>query len=450
APSGLAIVDREGRVARGNLTLARLTGVPLQGLPGCALPALFPEWPAGDADPLARAREGATSSRLIAGPGGRMLVLTLAPERAGRIVAVVDDITREQEAHEALRRSEARFRALLEAAPVAILTIERTGTVEAVNATAQALVGLPDVPRAFLADLVVPGDRSFLAGQCQQAFGGARRECTVHFRRPDGTVREVALVLVPIEERGGVRTVLGIARDVTDERALQERVAHAEKMAALGQLVSGVAHELNNPLAGITALAEALALDVQDEGTERVLETIRREAARAARIVQDLLLFSHQRPLVRRAVDLPALLREAVAAPGVDPARWELVAEGEVPPADADPDQLLQVLRNLVRNADQAMAGRPGARGRLRAWAEGDRVACEVADEGPGIAPDVLNRIFEPFFTTKPAGEGTGLGLSISHGIIRAHGGEIRAQNRPTGGARFWFELPRAIPPRPR
>jgi len=227
-------------------------------------------------------------------------------------------------------------------------------------------------------------------------------------------------------------------------------VVHAEKMAALGQLVSGVAHEINNPLAGITALAEALAVEDRDEGTDRILSTIRQEAKRAARIVQELLLFSRQRPLLRGEVDLNAIAREVMMVTTSNGTRWALELDPELPPVTADHDQLMQVVRNLVRNAAQAMEGNPGATGTLRTWAEEHLVCCEVRDEGPGIPPDVLNRIFEPFFTTKGAGEGTGLGLSISHGIVRAHGGEIRAQNRPEGGARFWFELPRAAPPRPR
>jgi len=107
-----------------------------------------------------------------------------------------------------------------------------------------------------------------------------------------------------------------------------------------------------------------------------------------------------------------------------------------------DPDQIRQVVLNLLANGAHAMRA-TGASGTVRLWADGARVHVEVLDGGPGIPPDVMARIFEPFFTTKPAGEGTGLGLSISHGIIRAHGGDIRAENRPGGGARFWFELPR-------
>lgn len=450
APSGLAIVDAAGTVVRGNRALARLTSVPLTGLAGRALSSLFPDWPWGEEDPLPQARSGITVSRLMPASAGRMLVITLAPEREGRVVAVLDDVTREQEALEALRRSEARFRALLAAAPVAILTLDRDGTLSAVNAAAFSLLGITAGQEVGpLADLLVPGERAHVEAHFAAAFAGETRECLARLRRPDGAVRESHLVAVPLEARGGVRTVLALARDVTDEQALRERVAHAEKMAALGQLVSGVAHEINNPLAGITALAEALAMEERDEGTDRILQTIRREAGRAARIVQDLLLFSRQRPLVRRPVDLNEVVREVVEVARVGEVSWILDLDQTLPVVAADHDQVVQVVRNFVLNGAQAMAGSPAA-GRIRTWAEGEFVCCEVLDQGPGIAPDVLGRIFEPFFTTKAAGAGTGLGLSISHGIVRAHGGQIRAQNRPEGGARFWFELPRGSTARTR
>jgi PAS domain S-box-containing protein len=438
-------------VVRGNRALARLTDVPLAELAGQALSGLFPEWPRGAEDPLHQARSGVTVTRLLPARAGRMLVLTLAPERDGRVVAVLDDVTREQEALEALRRSESRFRALLAAAPVAILTVERDHAITAVNAAAVELLGVAGAGTTVpLTDLLVPGERAHVEGHLAAAFAGETRESLARLRRPDGATREAHLVAVPLEERGGVRTILALARDVTDEQALRERVAHAEKMGALGQLVSGVAHELNNPLAGINALAEALAVDSTDEGTERILDTIRREARRAARIVQDLLLFSRQRPLVRRDVDLNELVREVVTMEPAGGAAWRLELDPALPPVGADPDQVVQVVRNLVRNGSQAMTGIPDRGGIIRTWSEADVVCCEVLDEGPGIAPDVLGRIFEPFFTTKAAGEGTGLGLSISHGIVRAHGGEIRAQNRPEGGARFWFELPRGTAARTR
>ena len=252
---------------------------------------------------------------------------------------------------------------------------------------------------------------------------------------------------VAYEAEEGERAVLLIARDVTDEIRLRERVTHTEKLAALGQLVSGVAHELNNPLAGIAALAQALSLDPAAAGEPaEIADSIRREAVRAANIVGDLLTFARQRPLRRGP-------RRSQRAGGGDgggqrrrPGRagrpgastWRRTSRWWMP----TPDQIRQVVTNLLVNGAHAMAamgrgngdrpdlvGRPG--GRLRSGGHA----------GSGFPLRDLPRIFEPFFTTKPVGQGTGLGLSISHGIIRAHGGEILATNRAEGGAAFRFDL---------
>lgn len=141
-------------------------------------------------------------------------------------------------------------------------------------------------------------------------------------------------------------------------------------------------------------------------------------------------------------MDLEALVREVIGAAGRRVGAWSLEVAPGLPLVHADADQIRQVILNLLANAEQAMQA-TGGEGRVRLGFDEEVVSVEVADTGPGVAPDVMARIFEPFFTTKPVGGGTGLGLSISHGIIRAHGGDIRAENRPGGGARFWFELPR-------
>jgi two-component system NtrC family sensor kinase len=252
------------------------------------------------------------------------------------------------------------------------------------------------------------------------------------------------VVAVPAAGEGAeVPLVLAIARDVTDEQRLREQLGHTEKLAALGRLVSGVAHELNNPLAGISALAQALILDEPlDDGSRRVVESIRVEATRAAQIVTDLLAFARQRPLRRVEFALGAMVSDVLASAGGRLGDWTVECPVGLPDVHADPDQLRQVVLNLLANGGHAMRG-TGGEGTVRAWTDDASVFLEVADAGVGIPPEVMARIFEPFFTTKPVGEGTGLGLSISHGIIRAHGGDIHAENRPGGGVRVWFELPR-------
>ena len=444
APSGLAVLDPAGRIQRANRWIADLAGVPVTALPGLELRVVTSEWPAGSTDPLTRARAaGAPVTALLPGRGGRLLVLTVAPQEDGRCVAALDDVTE-------VVRTEARYHALFRAAPVAILTLDRDGRFQSVNDAAQELLGSAS-GAGILGESVVPAERGYVEAHLEASFRGERRDFVFHVPRPDGGVREAQGAAVPVEERGGVATVLLLARDVTDEMRLRERVSHSEKMAALGLLVSGVAHELNNPLAGIAALSQALIREgTGDAGTDRVLQSIRGEAERAARIVQDLLVFARQRPLQRRETDLNEVVRSALAGSGVHREWWRADLAPEPAVVLGDGDQLLQVVLNLVINAEQAMAGTARPEGSIRTWVEERAVCCEVLDRGRGLAPEVVARIFEPFFTTKGVGEGTGLGLSISHGIIRAHGGEIRARNRADGGARFWFELPRGPSAAPR
>ncbi|MEK7701372.1 MAG: ATP-binding protein [candidate division NC10 bacterium] len=229
------------------------------------------------------------------------------------------------------------------------------------------------------------------------------------------------------------------------QRTLEAQLLQAEKLSALGGLVSGVAHELNNPLAVVLGRAELLLLGELDERTRRALEAVRTQGDRMKRIIQNLLFVARKHPPERSWVDLNALLRETVElrvhqmhVNNIE-VRWHL-DEG-LPRIIADPHQLGQVFLNLVTNAEHAMAGRPGV---LTIGTEpaGETVRVGVADTGPGIAPEHLPRIFEPFFTTKEVGRGTGLGLSVSYGIVVGHGGRIWAASTPGRGAGFFVELP--------
>ncbi len=442
AHDAIVLADQRGQVRFANPAAVELFGAPPESLIGRPLAELLPGDPGGSVE--SRRFE----SRLVRPDGQiRLLAVSLAPfgpgEGAGGSVALMRDVTRERVAAEELRRSEARYRALFATVPAAIFTLDDLGMLRSVNPAARALAGVDEaVPR--LVDFLVPAEREYVETQLTAVRGGEPREFVMHLRRPDGAVREAAVVAVPAAGEGAaVPLVLAIARDVTDEQRLREQLGHTEKLAALGRLVSGVAHELNNPLAGISALAQALILEEPlDEGSRRVVESIRAESTRAAQIVTDLLTFARQRPLRRVELDLGALVREVLSTGGGRLGTWTVDCPADLPVVHADPDQLRQVVVNLLANAVHAMHDAGGG-GAIRAWADEQSVYLEVVDEGVGIPPDVMARIFEPFFTTKSVGEGTGLGLSISHGIIRAHGGDVRAENRPGGGARFWFELPR-------
>ena len=449
AQEAIVLAGAGGVVQFANPAAAALFGQPAATLLGKLLTALLP-------DETVRVGPAAGAHRyeaLIRRPDGmRIADVSVAPlEERGQpagVVAVARDVTRERLATEALRRSERRFRALFHRAPLAIFTLDHAGQFLSANRATFRLAGLSATrTSATLSDFVVPSDWPRVIDDVERSFRGETRDFMFHYRRSDGAVRQAAAVTVPVEERGGRKGILALARDVTDEVELREQLNHAEKMAALGALVSGVAHELNNPLAGIAALAQALQLDVGvPEEVGHGLETMRREAMRAARIVADLLTFARQRRLERQATDLNALVREtfvttpALGGDGVD---WTLGLDLTLPQVSGDPDQVRQVVTNLLVNASQAMASASCREGLVRTWWDNDWVGCEVLDSGPGIPADSLSRVFEPFFTTKAHRHGTGLGLSISHGIVRAHGGEIRGENRPGGGACFAFQLPR-------
>lgn len=451
AAGGLAILDAAGRITRGNRAVANIASIEVTSLPGFDLGSVLEpleEGAPGFDDLLADTGGG---SALARSSGGRTFAVTLGPLETGGWIVSLDDVTDELHAEEALRHSETKFRTLFESAPVSMFTLGADRRFQSLNRAALALLGEAPGPGKRLEDFVLPAEQEYVERQFNTRPDGAGRDFILHFRRRDGTVRSAAILWVPLAGEAAATTLV-IARDVTYEMELRQRLMHSEKMAALGQLVSGVAHELNNPLAGIMALAQALMPgEGRDEGARRVLESIRTEASRAARIVNDLLTFSRQRPLVLGDLDLNSLVREiGEKIRKTELTRWEMHLAPDLPVVQADVEQIRQVLVNLMTNAEYCMRNQQPGLGTVRTWADEDVVRCAVADSGPGIPQEMATRIFEPFFTTKPAGDGTGLGLSIVHGIIRAHGGQIQARNRAQGGASFVFELPRRITAEPR
>ncbi len=249
----------------------------------------------------------------------------------------------------------------------------------------------------------------------------------------------------PFEE--GASQVL-VFKDVTAEREVSRRLFHAEKMAAVGQLAGGVAHEINNPLGGILAFAQLMSRDAdRSPDDQENLRLITDAAVRAKRIVESLLTFSRRPSEEKGPVDLARVADDALflLQSQLKSGRIVLVREYRPALAVANANQVQQVVVNLVVNAIQAMGG--AGRIVVGTGAAGPgRVSLQVADSGPGMRPEVARRAFEPFFTTKPEGQGTGLGLAICYQIAEEHGGSIRLESAPGQGATFVLELPAAPP----
>ena len=247
---------------------------------------------------------------------------------------------------------------------------------------------------------------------------------------------------------------LCVLHDVTESRRLQEQLLQSEKLAALGELTSGVAHELNNPLATVVGYAELLALDTQlPEGVKRKLATIHQEATRASHIVSNLLSYARRSSPEKSFVDLNDVVRATLEMRRYqlqnDNVRISTDLSDKAPAIWGDELQLQQVVLNIINNAAQAVTNWRGS-GEIRIWTRPATLSGHAAarliieDNGPGIAPEHLRRVFDPFFTTKPTGEGTGLGMSIALRIISNHEGLIWAESRLGHGARFIIELPGA------
>ena len=277
----------------------------------------------------------------------------------------------------------------------------------------------------------------------------------LRLRRADRTPMWVEVTAHARRDGDGVR-IEALMRDVTERKRLEDQardlyhqLLQAEKLAALGQTISGVAHELNNPLATILTWAERLAQRPADEQTRRGLAAILSESERAARIVRNLLTFARKRHTTRAMVDINQVIRETLALRSYEQRLSNItiidaLASG-LPNVFADPHQMQQVLLNLVINAEQAMLSTHG-RGTLilRTWHDHDHdaVVLEVNDDGPGVPDDVQPKIFDPFFTTKEVGKGTGLGLTVAYAIVQEHGGRLTMKSQPGGGASFFIELP--------
>lgn len=392
-------------------------------------------------------KRGVSGGVVLGGEPGSFRAADL--ERLRAFAAVAGVALESSRLVESLDDGKSSWEQTVDAIALALCMVEGSGRIRRANLAFAQLLGVPItsvVNRPWL-ELVPPGWAEGV--RLALASTGASQQVELQAKG-----RYFAVEGFPISGSED-QTVVLLFEDQTERRRLQDQLIQSEKMSAIGQLIAGVAHDLNNPLTSVVGFADFLAEseDVPPRLREP-LRVVQQEAERASGIVKSLLSFARKQERRRRNAAIPpliqttlSLLRNQLMADRVE-AKVEF--EPGLPELDLDFNQIQQVFVNLINNASQAIAstGRPGSvTVRTRKWLDG--VAVDIIDNGPGMSPPLAAKVFDPFFTTKPEGQGTGLGLSISQGIVKEHGGRITLSTVEGEGATFTVELPRQSRPAP-
>jgi PAS domain S-box-containing protein len=398
----------------------------------------------------------------------------MKPVKAAELRSAIEVTVHRHEMEKQLRERERWFATTLRSIDAAVITVDVEGNLAFANPAAEAAIGVAldaaiGRPAGELVRLGDPAQPSPVAGVLAErksvALHDARLVAAAGERTVSGTVS-------PVVDGDQLLGAVMVFRDVTDQKRMQQQLEIADRLASLGTLTSGVAHQINNPLAVVLANASYLRAEFDDIGValrsaappdgelamrihelSEVHAEISAAALRIGKIVSDLKSFSRPAAETSGAADVSAAISWAVRTTEHEfRHRARLICEvAALPPAVADETRLGQLFVNLLMNAAQAIP--PGQASAnevaIRATADGDRIIIEVRDSGPGIARENLGRIFEPFYTTKAIGEGTGLGLSVCHGIVKSVGGELGVESELGKGSTFRVVLRAAPPPVP-
>ena len=350
-----------------------------------------------------------------------------------------------------LRQVDAKLRlmgAAVEEANELIVIVSRDGHIRHANrafcqAVGYELADLLDQPRTS----VVADESVAKLEEVKNVMKGQAWNGTIVHQRRDGSTFQAACAIVPLtNDQGQVTHYVHMERDITEELRLRSQLIHSERLSAVGQLVSGVAHELNNPLQSILGFTELLIDAEQRPELRRDLEQVRSEAIRAGKIVRNLLAFVRRSSSERTIASVNDIVKTTISLRSYEFGSanirlFESYGEG-LPSVVVNPEEIQQVILNLILNAEQAMrSAHRGGTLTVTTKCVDTMVTIEIQDDGPGVPPALAGRVFEPFFSTKEVGEGTGLGLSIAMGIAEAHAGTLTLV--PTvQGACFRLALP--------
>src|SRR3984893_14076619 len=377
-------------------------------------------------------------------------------DTSGRVVryhGALMGINERREMERRLYQQQEFARRLIDSFPDLIFVVDSTGHYTFVSPRVKDILGYEpeETQNIEFGGRTHMEDRPALLALFAEMVGGRQSFASleVRVRSKQGEWRRLRCHFSPLfNENGKIDGVVISGRDVTELKRLEEQLIQAEKLAAMGQMLAGVAHELNNPLTAILGVTELLRdSEGLQENTKRQLELTHRQARRAARIVQNLLEFSRPAAPQKKPVDVNTLVERTLQLHEHSLRRnnvqVDFQCQTDLPPVIGDANQLIQVFLNLISNAEHAIREvRETGRIQIRIGRIGGHISLTVQDDGVGIAQEALPKLFDPFYTTKRPGGGTGLGLSICMSIVRAHGGSIDVETLPAGGTAFTVYLP--------
>jgi PAS domain S-box-containing protein len=410
-----------------------------------------------ESEPMVRGRE----TTLLRKDGTSIVCLNTAAAvrnadgKVARYQGAVMDITERREIERRLRQQQEFARRLVDSFPDLILVLDAASHYTFVSPRCEKVLGytVEESQQMEFGGRTHPEDLPAALSVYNDILAGKRTFASLELRvrHKNGDWRRILFNFSPLaDEKGNIEGVVLSGRDVTDLKRLEEQLIQTEKLAAMGQMLAGVAHELNNPLTAVLGVTELLRERAgSDESFKRQIDLTHRQARRAARIVQNLLEFSRpaspqkKRLSINNLIERTLQLHEhSLRRNGIE---VDFSPQQGLPAVIGDANQLIQVFLNLITNAEQAIREvRDSGCIQIRGAGSGGRVNVTLQDDGVGIQPEALPRIFEPFYTTKRPGGGTGLGLSICSSIIREHGGTIEVEALPGGGAAFTVSLPAA------
>ncbi|MCF7634574.1 MAG: sensory box sensor histidine kinase [Dehalococcoides mccartyi] len=366
-------------------------------------------------------------------------------------ICIISDITEQKQTHNALIASEEKIRGMFNGVNEGIIVMDTQGYITEVNQTILKMNNYTSkdqmIGRHGL-EFIAPKDREEARAYLAQADSlNEVRNLELLCVRPDGTEYFCQISGAVLRDYSGeIQGIIILSADITEHKKLEQQLIMTDRMASVGELASGLAHEINNPLTGIVGFSELLLMNELEESVKEDVQTIHREALRAAEVVRNLLTFARQQTPTREAGDINLSIQKVLELRKhdhrINNIRCITELDPDLPRVMLDVFQIQQVLINIIINAEFFLRLKEHPQITIKTSRRKGYAVISISDNGPGISPENIKRIFDPFFTTKEVGKGTGLGLSICHGIIEEHHGRISAESTPGNGATFRIELP--------